>query len=64
MSVAVAKDQGFQIFYVEEISNTSGKSFEDVSEEIGNKLYDDIVERRFQSWLKDLRNRSYIKIIK
>ena len=57
-------DQGFQVFYVEEIIKTSGKSFEEVSDEIGNKLYNDIVNRRFESWLKDLRKRSHIKIIK
>jgi peptidyl-prolyl cis-trans isomerase SurA len=57
-------DQGFQIFYVQEILRTGGKTFEEVSEDIGEKLYNDIVNRRFESWLKDLRKQSHIKIIK
>ena len=39
-------------------------SFEEVSDDIGDNLYNDIVNRRFKSWLIDLRRRSHIKIIK
>lgn len=56
-------DQGFQIFLVKEIVQTSGKPLEDVSHEIGEILFNEIVEKKFQSWLEDLRKQSVIKII-
>jgi len=57
-------DQGLQIFLVKEIVQTSGKPLEDVSHEIGEILFNEIVEKKFQSWLEDLRKQSVIKIIK
>ena len=57
-------DQGYQIFYVEEVVNTTGKSFEEAAPEIEEKLYNEIVNEKFQSWLEDLRKKSHIKIIR
>ena len=57
-------DQGYQIFFVKEIINTPGKSFEDVSSSIEEELYSDKVNDRFQVWLENIRKRSYIKIIR
>jgi len=57
-------DQGFQIFLVKEIVQTSGKPLEDVSPEIEGILFNEIVEKKYQSWLEDLREQSVIKIIK
>ncbi len=57
-------DQGFQIFLVKEIVQTSGKPLEDVSPEIEGILFNEIVEKKYQSWLEDLRKQSVIKIIK
>jgi peptidyl-prolyl cis-trans isomerase SurA len=57
-------DQGFQIFLVKEIVQTSGKPLEDVSPEIEEILFNEIVEKKYQSWLEDLREQSVIKIIK
>jgi peptidyl-prolyl cis-trans isomerase SurA len=57
-------DQGFQIFFVKEIVKTSGKPLEEVSPEIEKILFNEIVEKKFQSWIKDLRHQSVIKIIK
>ncbi len=57
-------DQGFQIFFVKEIVKTSGKPLEEVSPEIEKILFNEIVEKKFQSWLEELRNQSAIKIIK
>lgn len=56
-------DQGYQILFVQEIVNTSGKPLEEVSPEIERILFDDIVDNKFQSWLEDLRKQSHIKII-
>ena len=57
-------EQGYQIFYIEDIQTVAGKTLEEVSAEIQEKLYRDIVDHRFQAWLEGLRNRSHIKIIK
>ncbi len=57
-------DQGYQIIYMEEIKRTPGKSYDEASDEIREKLYNEIVNRKFESWLKDLRKQSHIKIIK
>ena len=57
-------DQGFQIFFVKEIVKTSGKPLEEVSPEIEKILFNEIVEKKFQSWLEELRNQSAIKLIK
>ncbi|MDP2647558.1 MAG: peptidylprolyl isomerase [Desulfobacterales bacterium] len=57
-------DQGFQIFYVQDIVQTPGKPLTEVSKVIEEKLYNEVVEKKFQLWLEDLRKRSAIKIIK
>jgi peptidyl-prolyl cis-trans isomerase SurA len=57
-------DKGFQIFFIKEIVQTSGKTLEEVSPEIEKILFNEIVEKKFQSWLVELRNQSVIKIIK
>jgi peptidyl-prolyl cis-trans isomerase SurA len=57
-------DQGFQIFFVQDILETKGKSLEEASAEIERRLYEEIVDKQFSLWLGNLRNRSYIKIIK
>lgn len=54
---------GYQIVYVPEIANSEGKSLEEASAEIENKLYNEVVDEKYQSWLQSLRERSYIRII-
>jgi len=54
--------QGYQVFYVEEIKTGAGKTLEDATAEIEEKLYSEIVDNKFHSWMEDLRNRSHIKI--
>lgn len=56
-------DQGYQIFYVQEVKTIVGKTVEEASSEIEEKLYKEIVDRKFQSWIEALRNRSHIKIL-
>ena len=55
---------GFQIFFIKEIVKTSGKPLEEVTPEIEKILFNEVVEKKFQSWLEELRNQSAIKIIK
>ena len=56
--------RGLQLFFIEEMAEGESKSLEEVSAEIENILYDEIVNRKFMTWLNDLRERSHIKIIR
>jgi len=62
-TAVVDTDQGFQLFYVEAVDRTEGKPLESVKEEIHQKLFAEVVDKKFLSWLEDLRSRSSIKII-
>jgi len=57
-------DQGYQIFYIQEIVTVPGKSLEEASSEIEDILYKEIVDKKFRSWLDELRKMSHIKTIK
>jgi peptidyl-prolyl cis-trans isomerase SurA len=57
-------EQGMQLFYVEDLEEGEGKALAEVSGDIENILYDQIVNQKFTTWLTDLRERSHIKIIR
>ena len=57
-------DYGYQIFYISEVVDRPGKSLEEVTAEIEEKLFREIVDKKFRSWLDDLHKKSHIKIIK
>lgn len=57
-------DNGYQIFYVHKIVAGPGKQFEEVMPEIQEKLFNEQVDRRFEKWLSDLREKSHIQIIR
>jgi peptidyl-prolyl cis-trans isomerase SurA len=54
---------GYQIVYVEKIVDIGGKSLDEVASEIEDKLYNEIIDQKYASWLEALRERSHIKII-
>jgi len=56
-------DQGLQLFYVEAINRGEGTPLERVRDEIHHKLFTELVDDKFLSWLEDLRGQSHIKII-
>jgi peptidyl-prolyl cis-trans isomerase SurA len=56
-------DRGLQLFYVQAIQRSNGKPLKSVKDEIHQKLFNQIVDKKFVSWLDDLRNKSHIKII-
>jgi peptidyl-prolyl cis-trans isomerase SurA len=56
-------DQGFQIFYLENIVVTPGKPLEEVSGEIEEILYKNVVDEKFKTWVNGLKEKSHIKII-
>lgn len=57
-------DQGLQIFYIQEIETTKRKSLKEVTPEIQEKLYNESVDRKYRSWLDELKKKSDIKIIR
>ena len=59
----IQTDQGYQMFFVETIEDGGPKPLESVSDEISKKLYNDIVEKKFRVWIKELREKSYVKLM-
>jgi parvulin-like peptidyl-prolyl isomerase len=62
-SKILESDFGYQIVFVEDIIDIAGTSLEEATPEIQGKLYKEVVDRKFESWLKLLRDQSHIKII-
>ncbi len=59
----ILTDNGYQIFYLEDVKTENGKTFADVSAQISKKLYKEKAEKKFKSWLESLREKSHIKIM-
>jgi peptidyl-prolyl cis-trans isomerase SurA len=57
-------DNGFQVFYVHKIEAGGGKEFDKVVSEIQEKLFNERVDKRFEEWLNELREKSHIQIIR
>ena len=57
-------DQGFQIFFVEAVTMEGGRSFEEASPEIEEKLYNEAVDKKYAEWLENLKRQAHIKIIR
>lgn len=51
MSPILKSDQGYQVFWVEKIDVKTGKTLEEASSEIERKLYDKIVNEKYQAWI-------------
>lgn len=56
-------EQGYQILKLEEIEGSAGKTLEEAKAEIQETMYRRMVERRYDDWLKELREDAYIKIV-
>jgi peptidyl-prolyl cis-trans isomerase SurA len=56
-------DQGYQIFYIENILKENETPLEDVYLEIEETLFKELSEKAFKEWLEALREASHIKII-
>jgi peptidyl-prolyl cis-trans isomerase SurA len=63
-SPVVDTDAGVQIFRVVETEQAADPPLESVYSDIEEKLFREIVDRKFDAWLEGLRSRSYIKIIR
>lgn len=60
----VETPQGFQIFFVEDIAGTEPEPLEEVSDQIGEKLHEKLVNEKYEKWIKSLRKDAYIRIIR
>lgn len=54
---------GYQIFKVEDIVGPEKKTFDEAKEEIHRILIEQYTNNRFATWLKDLREKSYIEVL-
>ncbi len=59
----VETEQGYQILFVEELVRATNKTLAEATPEIQEKLFAEIIEQKFQSWLKQLRDKAHIKIL-
>jgi peptidyl-prolyl cis-trans isomerase SurA len=62
-SPVIATGSVYQIIYLEKVIEAHSKSIEEVQAEIEEILYRESVDSKYQDWLKQLRNRSHIRII-
>lgn len=62
-SKVVETNQGYQIFYIENVIRSGGRGIDEVRAEIQEKLYADVVDQKFEEWIKKLRQRSHIQIL-
>ena len=63
ISPIIETPQGYQIVMLEQITHEEGKSLEEAKLQIQDKLYNELVEKKYKAWLEELRERSYIEII-
>jgi len=63
-SKVVETEVGYQIIYIEKIEEKPDTSLEEATPEIQEILFKEVVEKKFESWIGDLRQRSHIKVIK
>ena len=59
----VETEQGYQIFYVEEVISAGGKTLDEARQEIQEKLYAEDVDRKYRAWLKNMRERAHVQIL-
>jgi len=63
MTPVIEAPFGYQILMLEEVVDTAGKTQAEAAAEIEDKLFNQIVDQKYQSWLQDLKDRAHIKII-
>lgn len=59
----IETDSGYQIFYIQAVIKNDGSLNDDVSDTIREKLYNEKLDEKFNSWINQLRDSSHIKII-
>ena len=54
---------GYQMIQIVEKKEVAGRSFEEVRDQIYNKLYQKKIEIYYKKWLQGLRKKAFIKIL-
>jgi parvulin-like peptidyl-prolyl isomerase len=64
VSEPVRTSTGFHLLRVEERISSGHRPFDDVKDEIRDRLYNEALEERFQNWIShDLRERHRIEVL-
>ena len=58
----ISTAQGYQIFYIQDIVLEGGKTYAQARDEIYQTLYREQIQKRFDVWLKSLKEKAHIKI--
>ena len=64
ISPVMQTPKGYQILMLQEIKKIPGKTLKEARMEIHERLFRELVEEKYRAWLKELRARSYVKIIR
>lgn len=59
----ISTAQGFQIFYIDDIVLEGAKTLQQAYDEIHGTLYNEQVEKKFETWLESLKKKAHIKIM-
>jgi peptidyl-prolyl cis-trans isomerase SurA len=59
----VETEQGYQIFYIEDVISAGGKTMEEARQEIQEKLYAEDVDRKYKAWLTRMRESAHVDIL-
>lgn len=59
----VETEQGYQIFYVDDVISAGGKTLDEAKQEIQEKLYAEDVDHKYKEWLKQMRERAHVQIL-
>ena len=62
ISKVIATESGLHIIRVVEVQTVSDKPMEEVRESIRRRLFQQEINRKYEDWLKGLRDRSFVKI--
>lgn len=63
MTPVLDAGDGLQVLYVDEVISRPRKTLEEARPEIEETLFNQVVDEKFEAWLKDLRQKSHIRII-
>jgi peptidyl-prolyl cis-trans isomerase SurA len=62
VSPVIRGDDGFTLLKVEDVRGTGTIPFEQVIDKIQAQVYQEILERRYDAWIKELREKAYVEI--
>jgi peptidyl-prolyl cis-trans isomerase SurA len=62
ISEVIATESGLHIIRVVEVQTVSDKPMEEVRESIRRRLFQQEINKKYEEWLKGLRDRSFVKI--